>query len=97
MKILIALLFATSLAWGQSVSPATTNNVQMAEHPQHATQHSLGTEQSLLPSNSVTSATGVLPLSDFPATPQPYVSLGQIAKEYREGHAVQRPLIRVIP
>ena len=97
MRILIALLFATSLAWGQSVAPATQNAIQMNGNPQHASQHSLGTEQSLLPSNSVTSAAGVLPLSDFSATPEPYVSLGQVAKEYREGHAVQRPLIRVIP
>ena len=96
MRILIAMLFATSLAWGQSVAPATQNNLQMQGHPEHTAQVELNTGTSLL-TGGETSASGTLPLSDFASAPEPQPSLGTIAKEYREGHAKQRPLIRVIP
>ena len=98
----LALLFILSLsafgqAAGSTASPSMTNPYAMTGHPEHATQHALSIEQSLLPSGGETSAQGERPLSDFCTTPEPPVSLGQIAREYRNGTAVQRPIIRVIP
>jgi len=96
----LALLIALSLpsiALGQSVTSATQNPVQIADHPQHAAQHALGNEQSLLPSGTITYAQGEQPISDFCKEPEPTVSLGQIARELREGRLISRPIIRVIP
>ena len=98
---LIALLFLCYLSHAQtggSISPPTmVNSFAMSGHPETATQHSLGTEQSLLPSGGETSAQGERPLSDFCTTPEPTVSLGQIAREYRSGYPVKRSKITVIP
>jgi hypothetical protein len=97
IRTLFILLVLSSIGWAQSIAPATTNTVTFADHPQHATQHALGTEQNLLPSNGVTTAHGELPLSDFDTEPAPTVSLGQVAREYAQGTPVNRPIIRVIP
>ena len=98
---LIALLFLCYLSHAQtggSISPPTmVSSYAMSGHPAQATPHALGDEQSLLPTGGVTSAHGERPLSDFYTHPEPTVSLGQIAREYREGREVHRPISRVIP
>ena len=98
---LIALLFLCTLSHAQVggalAPPPMSNPYPMNGNPEHAAQHTLGEEQSLLPSNGVTSAHGERPLSDFYTHPEPTVSLGQIAREYREGREVHRPISRVIP
>jgi hypothetical protein len=98
---LIALLFLCYLSHAQtggSISPPTmVNSFAMSGHPEHAAPHALGDEQSLLPSGGETSAQGERPLSDFDNEQEPTVSLGQVAREYREGREVHRPISRVIP
>jgi hypothetical protein len=98
---LIVLLFLCYLSHAQtggSISPPTmVNSFAMSGHPEHAAPHALGDEQSLLPSGGETSAQGERPLSDFYTHSEPTVSLGQIAREYREGREVHRPISRVIP
>lgn len=82
---------------GSAAPPIMANTFVIVEHPERATQHSLGNEQSLLLSGGETSAQGERPLSDFGTAPEPTVSLGQVAREYREGREVHRPISRVIP
>jgi hypothetical protein len=98
---LITLLFLCTLSHaqvgGSLAPPPMSNPYPMNGNPEHAAQHTLGEEQSLLPSNGVTSAHGERPLSDFYTHSEPTVSLGQIAREYREGREVHRPISRVIP
>ena len=94
MRILIAVLFALSIPMlGQTapVQSAQPQPLQMQGNPQHATEKSLQTD------GSTVTASGTLPLSDFCAVIEPQLSLGQIARDYRNGHAVPRPIIRVIP
>jgi hypothetical protein len=94
----VTLLLFNVQANCQSIAPATMNNVQISDHPAHADYKAPVTEGSLLQSNTVTYAQGEQPLSDFCKDPVlPTVSLGQIAREYREGKPVQRPKITVIP
>jgi hypothetical protein len=94
-QILIAVLFALSIPMlGQTapVQSAQPQPLQMQDHPQHATEKSLQTD------GSTVTASGTLPLSDFCTAPdEPQPSLGEIARDYRNGHAVPRPIIRVIP
>ena len=98
---LIVLLFLSYLSHAQtggSISPPTmVNSYAMSGHPEHAAPHALGEEQSLFPSGGETSAQGERPLSDFDTEPEPTVSLGQIAREYRSGYPVKRKKITVIP
>ena len=98
---LIALLFLCTLSHAQAggyISPPNmVSTYSISGHPAQAAPHSLGTEQSLLPSGGETSAQGERPLSDFCTTPEPTVSLGQIAREYRSGYPVKRSKITVIP
>ena len=97
---LIALLFLCTLSHAQaggSISPPTmVSSYAMSGHPEHAAQHALGDEQSLLQGGE-SSAHGELPMSDFSTEQEPTVSLGQVAREYREGKAVKRSKITVIP
>ena len=99
---LIALLFLCTLSHAQaggSISPPTmVNSFAMSGHPETATQHALGDEQSLLPSGGgESSARGELPMSDVLSDPKPFVSLGVIARAYREGQAVRHAKVTWMP
>ena len=104
MKLLasvIALLFLCTLSHAQAAGAtqpsAMVSPYSYSGHPAQAVQHALGDEQSLLPTGGVTSAHGERPLSDFDNEQEPTVSLGQVAREYREGHPVKRSKITVVP
>jgi hypothetical protein len=86
-SILAVLFLATAAAHAQYSSgqqAAYTNTVQMPEHPQHADQHDLRPEVSLLGSNGTTTAHGERPLWDFPDDRVPGKPLGDVAREYRK-------------
>jgi len=74
-----------------------SNTVTMQEHPEKADYSQLRQEQSLLQSYGVTVAQGEQPMSEFAYDAGPQVSLGQVAREYRSGHPVERPKQTVIP
>ncbi len=94
--ILIAfLLLIASMAFGQNMGGMSggmqapyTNTYVMPEHPEHASQHSMATEQSLLGNSPVSSAHGERPLSDFGLV-TPEVSLGAVARAYRKADGVK--------
>jgi len=86
----VFLLFCVASAFGQasvlSNQPAPT---VMAEHPQHASQHDMASEQSLLGSNPYTYAQGEQPLWQFP-TEKRVTPLGDIARLLRKEHELAR-------
>jgi hypothetical protein len=88
--VAIVICFA-SLGHAQSLAGAgsgqqapTSNTYVMQEHPQHASQHDMATEQSLYNSGSVTTAHGERPLWEF-GSDKVERPLGDIAREYRTG------------
>lgn len=83
----LGLLLVLLVSYGQcqSVAPATTNNVSIPDHPQHASATDLQTEQSLL-TGGQSSAHGERPLSDFPADVKRETPLGDVARAYRRSH-----------
>jgi hypothetical protein len=93
MKITLTVLFilVAAAAFGQvfAAISAETQMLQLPDHPQHADQHALASEQSLLGCGFVTTAQGERPLSDFGSdSPQPSTSLGDIARALRKAKMV---------
>ena len=98
----LLLIFGLGSAHGQnivggggSVQAPYTNQIVMPEHPQHASQHPMGTEQSLLgDSSAVTIAHGERPLWECYdlKIERP---LGDVAREYRDAwmHPVQKAIV----
>ncbi len=93
MKTTIVALFmlcflcvATAGAQTASVLPNTPAPMQMAEHVQHASQHSMRQEFNLLNTSSYDYAQGEIPLAEL-GTPIYQTPLGDIARAYRKEHA----------
>jgi hypothetical protein len=84
--ILVAacFLFATA-AFAQSapVQSSVAQPIQMAEHTQHASEHAMAQESSLLSSSSYSYAQGEQPLAQF-GTLKPETPLGDIARSFRK-------------
>jgi len=92
MKTTFFLLcvLATTAAFGQAAGVISNQPVMLQlpeDSPQHAAQHEMGQEHSLLSDSAYTYAKGERPLSDFGGTPAPTVPLGDIARALRKGHA----------
>jgi hypothetical protein len=86
MKTIFVALFVifTTAAFGQT-APVLSNQVQrvvVPEHIEHASQHELSSEQSLVGGGGYTYAQGERPLWEFGPISQP-VPLGDIARAYR--------------
>jgi hypothetical protein len=99
MKIALSVLFilVAAAAFGQvsAAISAQTQMLQLPDHPQHADQHALATEQSLMGCGSVTTAHGERPLWEFgsgASTPQ---SLGDVARALRKEKMTARKADKV--
>ncbi|MGC2171535.1 MAG: hypothetical protein WA555_20495 [Candidatus Sulfotelmatobacter sp.] len=81
-------LFCATAAFGQSapVLTGTPQPLQMQEHIQHASQHAMAQESSLLDSSDYTYAQGEQPLSDF-VTLKREIPLGDVARALRKKRA----------
>jgi hypothetical protein len=64
----------------------TPQPLAMADHVQHAVQHAMAQESSLLNNWTYTYAQGEVPLAEVGTLP-PQVPLGDVARAYREEHA----------
>jgi hypothetical protein len=100
MKITIfALCFlcATAAAFGQTASVQSSNPqpLQMSEHPQHASQHAMAQESSLLDGSAYSYAQGEQPVVDFGTLPRE-TPLGDIARAYRKEHSAVPKAVRVL-
>jgi hypothetical protein len=84
----LCLLFA-STAFAQSSAPVLSNNpapLEMSGYAQHADEHPMGQEVSLLSHSTYGYAKGELPLADV-AEPVYHTPLGDVARAYRKEHA----------
>jgi hypothetical protein len=90
VKITLSALFLllATMAFGQASYTVSgqAQMLQIPDHPQHADQHALATEHSLLGSNSITYASGERPLWDFAPAPQAQTTtpLGDVARAFRK-------------
>jgi len=86
----VLFMFLAAAAFGQSqgswgMQPPSFSPMTIPDHPEHASQQDMGTEQYLVGgrSNTYTYATGERPLWEFgPVTQEP--SLGDVARAYRK-------------
>lgn len=85
MKFLAIFLLCTAAAFGQYVGTINSQvyPIQMPDHPQHADQHDMRSEQSLLTTGGIIVTSGERPLSDFGLV-KPEVSLGDAARAFRK-------------
>jgi hypothetical protein len=93
MKTTLFLLcfFCAAAAFGQNASVISSEPVIMTvpDHPQHASQHEMREEHSLLSGSSYSYAQGERPLWEFGDVKQP-VPLGDIARAARKDHAAAK-------
>ena len=84
--VAVCFLLATA-AFAQSapVQSSVAQPIQMVEHTQHASEHAMAQESSLLSSSSYSYAQGEQPLAQFGTLPQE-TPLGDIARAYRKEH-----------
>jgi hypothetical protein len=94
----LCFLCATAAAFGQTAS-VLGNNPQPIympdDRPQHASQHALAQESSLLGTSDYTYARGERPMSDF-VTLSYETPLGDIARAYRKEHALVPKAVKVL-
>jgi hypothetical protein len=97
---LFALLFlSASAAFGQAGSSvsAEPQPIQINSHVQHASQHSIQSEQSLLiTSDSNISARGERPLWEAGAKPPAQTPLGDVARLLRTEHTTVKKAVKVL-
>ncbi|MGA7220932.1 MAG: hypothetical protein WBX38_21635 [Candidatus Sulfotelmatobacter sp.] len=65
------------------------------DHAQHASEHAMGQESSLLSSSTISYARGEVPLAEL-ASPIYHTPLGDIAREYRKEHATVPKAVKVM-
>ncbi len=94
--ICVFCFLCATAAFGQTASVLSNNPqpVILPEHPQHAAQHAMAEESSLLGNSAYSYGKGEQPLSEF-ATVRVEVPLGDIAREYRKAHAFDRRATKV--
>jgi hypothetical protein len=83
---LFALCFlcaTAAFAQNAPVLPNTPQPIQMNEHPQHASEHAMARESSLLSTSAYSYAQGERPLSEFGGTLKQETPLGDIARAFR--------------
>jgi hypothetical protein len=84
----LCFLSATGAAYGQSASVLANNPqpLQMAGHVEHASQHALAQETSLIGGSSYSYAKGEVPLAEL-ASPMYHTPLGDLARAAKKEHA----------
>jgi hypothetical protein len=94
----ICFLCATAAAFGQTAS-VQSNNPQPIympdDRPQHASQHVMALESSLLSTSEYSYAQGEQPMSDF-VTLKRETPLGDIARAYRKEHVMAPKAVVVL-
>jgi hypothetical protein len=88
MKITLFALFllVTASAFGQISGPISSeaHMTQFPDHPQHADQHAMACEHSLVGGGSITTAQGERPLWEFGPVSPPPTPLGDVARAFRK-------------
>jgi hypothetical protein len=98
LATLFVLCLLTSAAFGQTGASSISNQpvvTQVPSHPSHASQRFLQQEQNLLFASPNISARGERPLWEF-SKPATEVPLGDIARAFREQHAIVKKAAKVV-
>ncbi len=94
------LLLCGTAAFGQAAGVSVSSEpqpLQMPSHQQHASQHPMEREQSLLiTSNSDTSARGERPLWEAGAKPPAEIPLGDVARMLRVEHVTAKKAVKTL-
>jgi hypothetical protein len=89
------LCATTAFAQNAPVLSGAAQPVQMTDHPQHASEHALAQESSLLSTSAYSYAKGERPLSEF-GTLKQETPLGDIARAFRKEHATAAKSAKVV-
>jgi hypothetical protein len=84
----LCFLCVTASTFGQNAQILSNqpSPMQMADHPQHASEHAMGQETSLFSTSSYTYAQGEVPLAEL-GSPIYHTPLGDLARAARKEHA----------
>jgi hypothetical protein len=95
--IFVACFFCATFAFSQTASVVVANPqpLEMSGHTEHASQHAMGQESSLLMQSSYSYAKGEVPLADL-ASPIYETPLGDVARAYRKEHANAPKAVKVL-
>jgi hypothetical protein len=92
----LCFLGATACFGQASASVSSTPQpMQISDHVQHATEHAMGQESSLLGSSAYTYAQGERPLWEF-GTDKHETPLGDVARAFRKEHATTAKAVKVL-
>ena len=96
LSFLCFLCATTALGQSAPVLSNIPSPIQMQDHPQHASEHPMALESSLLSSNSpYTYAQGEVPLAEL-GSPIYLTPLGDIARANRKEHTTAAKAIKVL-
>jgi hypothetical protein len=95
MKTLLGTLFLLcgTSAFCQNVISGEVYPLRFSEHPEHASQHALANESSLLESSSYSYYKGEVPLAEL-GSPIYYVPLGDLARTAKKEHVNDRKAVK---
>lgn len=82
------LCATTAFAQNSAVLSNIPSPMTMTEHPQHASQHSLAQETTLLETSTYSFAKGEVPLSELGSI-EYETPLGDVARAFRKEHAAK--------
>jgi hypothetical protein len=93
----ICFIGATA-AFGQTASVLPNNPAPFVipDHPLHASEHAMATESNLLGCSAYSYAQGERPLWEFGSDKPQEISLGEVARAYRNGHVIDRKPSKVL-
>jgi hypothetical protein len=80
---------ASALSQTASVLTSLAQPMQMADHTEHASQHAMGQETSLLDTSAYTYAKGEVPLAELGSIPYE-APLGDVARALRKERAMNK-------
>ena len=94
MKTTLIVLCLLCAPFAAAQNGALLNNhvemLHVPEYPQHASQHDLGAEQSLLQTSAYHVEHGEVPLSELGGSVTQEVPLGDVARAYRNQHLLAK-------
>jgi hypothetical protein len=94
----LCFLCASAAAFGQTAAVLSNNPQPFSmpdDHPQHAAEHAMATENSLLSSGTISWAKGEVPLAEL-ASPMYHTPLGDTARAYRKEHETMPKAAKVM-
>jgi hypothetical protein len=86
LSFLCFLCATTAFAQNAPVMTNTSQPMQMTDHPQHASEHAMAQETSLLGASAYGYAKGEVPLAELGSLAY-QTPLGDVARSYRKEHA----------